>query len=82
MGSDNDAVSSKPTTVGKDMFDNSLSSLTCTCIVHKCGTKTCKACDHVIEGGNFISNVTNKSYNVAGVMSYSTKHVIYLKDVV
>ena len=50
-------------------------------IVNKCGSKKCKTCDHLNEGSNFTSNVTNRSYNVIspnGVMSCGMRNVIYL----
>ena len=59
-GGDNDAISSKPNIVGRDMVEDVLPSLSC--IVNKCGSKNCKMCDHLNEGSNFTSNITNKSY--------------------
>ena len=77
-GGDNDTVSSKPIT-GRDMVDATILNLSC--CVSKCGSKKCKTCDHIIEGDNFVSNITNKRYKVVspnGCMSCGTKNVIYL----
>ena len=65
-----DAVSSKPTTLGRD---------TCGCV---CGSLRFKTCKHISQGSTFISNVTKKSYDVVNPnnisMDCTSDNVIYL----
>ena len=50
-------------------------------MVCACGSSRCKACRHVSQGSTFVSNVTQKSYNVISsnsLMNCNTTNVIYL----
>ena len=66
----NDASSSKPTSVGRDVVDGHIqtNSVGCVvdcvvdcevgCVVGVCGSVRCKTCVHMSQGNTFMSNVT------------------------
>ena len=80
----NDVVSSKPVDAGRDATDihTQTNTVDCAvCTVCACGSSRCKACRHVSQGSTFVSNVTQKSYNVISsnsLMNCNTTNVIYL----
>ena len=76
---DNEALPSKPVTIGRGLADDSQTKSSCK--VTKCGKSRCKTCKHIVEGDSFVSNVTGKRYNVSStntIMSCNTRNVIYL----
>ena len=60
----NDAASSKPAPVGRDVVDQRTHTNTVSCAVCVCASKHCKTCTHVSEGSMFRSSVTHKTYSV------------------
>ena len=77
-----DAVSSKPTSVGRVAVDvptqtnSKVGSVVCVC-----GSVRCKTCKHVSQGSTFMSNVTRKWYNVISPnssMDCATENAVYL----
>ena len=84
----NDASSSKPTSVGRDVVDGHIqtNSVGCVvdcvvdcevgCVVGVCGSVRCKTCVHMSQG-----NVTQKCYTVinhSGSLTCGTDNLIYL----
>ena len=89
----NDASSSKPTSVGRDVVDGhtQTNSVGCVvdcvvdcevgCVVGVCGSVRCKTCVHMSQGNTFMSNVTQKCYKVinhSGSLTCGTDNLIYL----
>ena len=79
MGSDccNEAVPSKPTTLGRGIADVGQSK----CSVTKCDSNRCKTCNSIMVRQNFTSNLTGKKYTVVSLnddMDCGTTNVIYL----
>ena len=75
----NDATSSKPTTLGRDVADVHAHT-TNNCVVCDCGSVRCKTCKHIYQGRTFVSNVTKKRYDVvssASSMNCATENVVY-----
>ncbi|XP_053553137.1 uncharacterized protein LOC128644617 [Bombina bombina] len=44
----------------------------------KCRAQKCKTCSHVVEGMNFTSTTTNRTYNIRYNLNCKSNHVIYL----
>ena len=77
----NDAASSKPAPVGRDVVDQRTHTNNVSCAVCICASKRCKTCTRVSEGSTFRSSVTHKTYNVVSpnpAMDCTTENVIYL----
>ena len=77
----NDAASSKPAPVGRDVVDQRTHTDNVSCAVCVCASKRCKTCTRVSEGSTFRSSVTHKTYNVVSpnpAMDCTTENVIYL----
>ena len=60
----NDAASSKPALVGRDVVDQRIHTNNISCTICVCASKHCKTCSHVSEGSTFRNSVTHKTYNV------------------
>ena len=75
-----DAVSSKPSSVGRDTADLHTQT-TYGCVVSDCGSVRCKTCNYISQGSTFVSNMTKRSYDIVSPnlsMDCTSDNVVYL----